>query len=242
MSIWRCVKQIALGCAFVWRVKCGQTSKRLLPRRMRPSAPSLLWRLGQRLTSQLYKSLWICRRPCAVLVPRQVCALSCLDRLRSGCAVESSTWCSREDFRSSFVCLRWLECPTLKANIKMTRLLLLRCADIFAHFNVDGWTALHSACHGGHDHMARLLLEEVSKSACKRFFCFKMLHKIFRFLCQPSLYGLFRYLKAYACPENTVHEGWTLLHVIVLLSHAKHLGSKPRSFLGWLTCGFTLKA
>jgi len=43
----------------------------------------------------------------------------------------------------------------------MARLLLLHGADVFAHFSVDGWTALHSACHGGHDHIAKLLLEEV---------------------------------------------------------------------------------
>ena len=43
----------------------------------------------------------------------------------------------------------------------MARLLLLHGADVFAHFPVDGWTALHSACHGGHDHIAKLLVEEV---------------------------------------------------------------------------------
>lgn len=42
----------------------------------------------------------------------------------------------------------------------MARLLLLHGADVFAHFSVDGWTALHSACHGGHDHIAKLLVEE----------------------------------------------------------------------------------
>lgn len=47
-----------------------------------------------------------------------------------------------------------------KANVKMTRLLVMYNADVFAHFSVDGWTALHSACHGGHDHMAKLLVEE----------------------------------------------------------------------------------
>lgn len=47
-----------------------------------------------------------------------------------------------------------------QGNAKMARLLLLNRADVFAHFEVDGWTALHSACHGGHDHVARLLLEE----------------------------------------------------------------------------------
>ena len=53
-----------------------------------------------------------------------------------------------------------LRAACAKANVKMTRLLVMYNADVFAHFSVDGWTALHSACHGGHDHMAKLLVEE----------------------------------------------------------------------------------
>ena len=61
-------------------------------------------------------------------------------------------------FPSPPVLQSWLVC--VKANVKMTRLLVMYSADVFAHFSVDGWTALHSACHGGHDHMAKLLVEE----------------------------------------------------------------------------------
>ena len=48
--------------------------------------------------------------------------------------------------------------------MKMARLLLSHSADVFAHFAADGWTALHSACHGGHNHMAQLLLQEADFS------------------------------------------------------------------------------
>ena len=45
------------------------------------------------------------------------------------------------------------------ANTKMARLLLKETANVFAHFALDGWTALHSACYSGHDHLAQLLIE-----------------------------------------------------------------------------------
>ncbi|CAK9098995.1 unnamed protein product [Durusdinium trenchii] len=62
-----------------------------------------------------------------------------------------------------------LRCACAKANAKMTRFLLLNGADVFAHFQIDGWTALHSACHGGHDHIARLLLDEANAFHEKTF-------------------------------------------------------------------------
>ena len=80
--------------------------------------------------------------------------------------------------------------------MKLTRLLLLHGADVFAHFSVDGWTALHSACHGGHDHIAKLLVEE-AKSLHENTFQegWSLLHLIvflgFYGWCRPVFNDLF---------------------------------------------------
>eukprot|EP00933_Yihiella_yeosuensis_P028720 TRINITY_DN22556_c0_g1_i1.p1 TRINITY_DN22556_c0_g1~~TRINITY_DN22556_c0_g1_i1.p1 ORF type:complete len:740 (+),score=105.59 TRINITY_DN22556_c0_g1_i1:120-2339(+) len=51
-----------------------------------------------------------------------------------------------------------------QANVKLTRLLLENGADVFAHSEHDGWNALYSAAHGGHDHQVRLLLSEATEA------------------------------------------------------------------------------
>lgn len=50
-----------------------------------------------------------------------------------------------------------------QANVKVIRTLLSHGARVDAHFEVDRWTALHSAAHAGHDHVVRLLLVEVEE-------------------------------------------------------------------------------
>ncbi|CAE8686649.1 unnamed protein product [Polarella glacialis] len=54
-----------------------------------------------------------------------------------------------------------LRAACAQANVKIARLLLARGADVFAHFEADGWSALHSAAHSGHDHVVRMLITEV---------------------------------------------------------------------------------
>lgn len=47
-----------------------------------------------------------------------------------------------------------------EANVKLIRELLARGADVFAHFDHDQWTALHSAAQGAHDYVLKVLMME----------------------------------------------------------------------------------
>lgn len=50
-----------------------------------------------------------------------------------------------------------------QANVKVIRILISHGARVYAHFENDRWTALHSAAHAGHDHVVRLLLVETEE-------------------------------------------------------------------------------
>eukprot|EP00927_Polykrikos_kofoidii_P072724 TRINITY_DN68808_c0_g1_i1.p1 TRINITY_DN68808_c0_g1~~TRINITY_DN68808_c0_g1_i1.p1 ORF type:complete len:713 (+),score=99.41 TRINITY_DN68808_c0_g1_i1:169-2307(+) len=56
-----------------------------------------------------------------------------------------------------------LRSACVQGNVGVIRTLLGRGASVFAHSDMDSWTALHSAAHGGHDHIMRLLLVESSE-------------------------------------------------------------------------------
>mmetsp|Transcript_35236 Transcript_35236/g.64391 ORF Transcript_35236/g.64391 Transcript_35236/m.64391 type:complete len:716 (-) Transcript_35236:100-2247(-) len=124
------------------------------------------------------------------------------------------------DSRSAVPLATPLRAACKQAKLKLVQSLVEKQASVFAHFEVDSWSALHSAADGGHGKVWKLLLEEAEE-----------LH-------DTSLHNGFPLIHIVVeCANPRLHEGGVDLVNHVIRRHFPHVDINARSerpgFQGW---------